>query len=363
MKITAVKATAVQIPRQATLTTAYGTGKGGATTVVVEIQTDEGLVGIGQTAVDQPAYGETAAGIVANTRAHLAPAVIGESPLNIEHLNNKLRAALPHHWSSHAGVEFALWDLKGKALGVPVYQLLGGKVRDGVELMRSVHRDDPETMARKAVETLDKTPFPVLKMKVGIDPAEDVRCYRAVAEAIGDRAVIQVDGNTGYTISQAIPALTAMERFGGLGAIEQPVARVEDMAEIARRIPVPLMADEAIYPPEDAIRVVQQRAASIALMKITKHGGILNVQKIAAVFESAGLILSAAIYYDVIAVAAAHIAAALPCVRWPSPVTDLHDTILTEPLNPEGLLLRVPEGPGFGVELDPEKIRKYALDI
>ncbi|MEX2355393.1 MAG: enolase C-terminal domain-like protein [Thermaerobacterales bacterium] len=362
MKITGVKATAVSLPRTAKLRTSYGT-RDQAVTVVVEVKTDEGLVGVGQTSVDAPSYGETTDGILANTRAHLAPAVIGESPLDIEYLNQKLRAALPHHWASHAGVELALWDLKGKALGVPVYQLLGGKVRDGVDLMGFVQRDEPAAMARKAVETLDRIPYPVLKMKIGIDPAEDLPRYAAVAEAVAGRAVIQVDGNVGYTIAQAIPTLTAMERAGSLGAIEQPVKRRDEMAEIARRVPAPVMSDEGIYPYEDAIEIVRLRAASIALMKITKHGGIASVQKIASVFDAAGLILSVAIYYDVIAAAAAHIAAAFPCVRWPSPATDLGDTILTEPLASKDLLLPVPEGPGFGVALDPEKMKKYALDL
>jgi muconate cycloisomerase len=362
MKIVDVTAHAVQVPRRTRLTTSYGS-RDDALTVVVQLRTDEGLTGIGQTAVDAPFYGETAEGILANVRAHLAPAVIGESPLHIERLARRCRDVLPHHWSSHAGVELALWDLKGKVLGVPVYQLLGGKVRDGVDLMGFVRRSNPEQMAREAAATLETVPYPVLKMKIGIDPLEDVRQYQAVAQAVRGRAVIQVDGNAGYTISQAIPALTAMHAAGALGIIEQPVARTGDLAEIARRLPVPIMADEAIYPPDDAIEVVRQRAASVALMKITKHGGILNVQKIAAIFESAGLILSVAIYYDVIAAAAAHIAAALPCVRWPSPPTDMQDSILTKPLDPEGLLLRVPEGPGLGVELDPDKLMRYALPI
>src|SRR5690606_27537479 len=122
-------------------------------------------------------------------------AVIGEDPRNIERLNRKLRAALPEHWSSHAGVELALWDLKGKALGVPVYQLLGGKVREGVDLMGFVHRDEPSAMARHAEAKLAEAPYPVLKLKIGIDVREDVERYRAVAEAVGDRCVLQVDGN------------------------------------------------------------------------------------------------------------------------------------------------------------------------
>src|SRR3712207_4188034 len=122
------------------------------------------------------------------------------------------------------------------------------------------------------------------------------------------------------------------------------------------------MADEAIYPPEDAIALVRHNAAQIALMKITKHGGILAVHKIAAIFEAAGLSLSVAIYYDLIGVAAAHLSASTPCVTWPSPHTYLEDTILTEPFEPQGLLLRVPEGPGFGVHLDPDKVKKYTVE-
>ena len=362
MNITGARVTAIRIPRRDVLHTSYGSHDD-ACTVVVELTTDEGLVGVGQTAVDAPFYGETAEGIVANIRAHLVPAVTGESPFDIERLVGKMRAVLPSHWSSHAGVELALWDLKGKALGVPVYQLLGGKVRDGVSLMGFVRRSNAAQMAKEVDAVLAARAYPVIKMKIGVDPAEDVRQYRAVAEAVGDRAVIQADGNTGYTMAQAIPALAAMERAGRLGTVEQPVARTRDLAEIARRLAVPVMADEAIYAPPDAIEVVRLRAASIALMKITKHGGLLSVQKIAAIFEAAGLVLSVAIYFDVIGAAAAHIAAAIPCVRWPSPPTDLADTIVTVPLLTDRLLLRVPEGPGFGVELDPDKLGKYAMNL
>ena len=198
-------------------------------------------------------------------------------------------------------------------------------------------------------------------MNIGLDPQEHVARYRAVAEAVGERAVIQVDGNTGYTIAEALPALHKMEQIGGLGAIEQPVERVEDMAELARRLHTPLMADEAIYPPQDAIEIVRRKAASLALMKISKQGGLLNTRNIAIIFEAAGLTLSIAIYYDLIAVAAAHLAAALPAVGWPSPYTYLRDTLLCEPFEPNGLHLAAPSLPGLGVEIDPYKVRQYVI--
>ena len=360
MKITEVNTTVVCLPRSARLTTSYGSWDA-ATTVLVELLTDEGVRGIGQASVDAPFYGETAEGMVANIRAHLAPAVIGEDPFDITRLNANMRAALPHHWFSHSGVEMALWDLKGKALGVPVYQLLGGKVRDGLNLMGFVHHDTPERMAQHALQALEEHNYPVLKMKIGLDPQEDVARYRAVAEAIEERAVIQVDGNTGYTIAEALPALYKMEQIGGLGAIEQPVERVEDLAELARRLHTPVMADEAIYPPQDAIEIVRRKAASLALMKISKQGGLLNTRNIAMIFEAAGLTLSIAIYYDLIAVAAAHLAAALPAVGWPSPYTYLKDTLLCEPFEPNGLHLTAPDRPGLGVEIDPNKVTQYAI--
>ncbi len=362
MKITELKATAINIPRANRLTTSYGSIDY-AQTLLIEILTDEGVNGIGQVSVDAPFYGETAEGMLANIRTYLAPALQGENPLNITHLNHKMHGALPHHWCSHSGVDMALWDLKGKALGVPVYQLLGGKVRDGLDLMGFVNLSTPEQMAADAKEKLDQHGYPVLKMKIGLDPRDDIKRYRAVAEAVGDRAVIQVDGNTGYTIAQAIPALTTMESIGALGAIEQPVERMADMAELARRLAAPVMADESIYPPADAIEVVQCKAASLALMKINKHGGLHSVHQIGMIFEAAGLALSIAIYYDLIGVAAAHLAAAMPCVTWPSPATPMTDTILGTLFEPDGLQLRAPDGPGLGVELDWDKVRHYATDL
>ncbi len=360
MRIVGVRTTVVSLPRAETLTTSYSSGDT-ATTVLVELETDEGLTGIGQTAVALRSYGETAEGIAANIHTHLAPAVVGESPFDLERLNRKLQAALPDHWSSHAGIDLALWDLKGKALNVPVYQLLGGKVRPGLALMGFVHHDTPERMAEEAEQVLEEQAFPVLKMKIGFDIQQDVERYRAVAEAVAGRAVIQADGNTGYSLHQALPALSKMEAIGGLGTAEQPVKRLAEMSELARRLNTPIMADEAIYAPADAIEVVRRKAATVALMKISKHGGLLNVVKIAAIFEAAGLTLSIAIYFDLLAAVAAHAAAAFPCVRWPSPFTYLQDTLLTESFEPEGLELRVPEGPGFGVALDPAKVEAYSV--
>ena len=360
MTITDIDVRVLSIPRQSTLTTAYGSDDG-AVTVLVEVHTDAGLVGYGQAGVDHPSYGETAEAIVANVRTHLAPVLLGRDPRDITALEHAMHRALPHHPFAISAVELALWDVTGKALGAPVWRLLGGRVRPGVALMGFVDHDTPDRMAAAAARTLDQTPFPVLKMKIGMDPAADLARVSAVAEAIRGRATLQVDGNTGYTLPQAVPTLHAMEDTGALGAIEQPVARLADMAELARRLRTPIMADESIYPPDDAIDVVRQQAATIALMKLAKHGGIGPVRRIGAIFEASGLQLSVAIYYDLIAAAAAHLAAALPAVTWPSPDTDMADSILATPLRVEGLVMHAPEAPGLGVDLDWDKVERYTV--
>ena len=175
MQIRRVTPTVINIPRADTLKTSYGS-RSYAQTVLVEVETDEGLIGIGQTSVDAPFYGEPASGIIANINAHLGPAILGHSPLDIERLNRRMADALPGHLSTRAGVDLALWDLKGKALGVPVYQLLGGRFRDGISLMGFVRHDTPQAMYDAACATLAETPYPVLKMKVGPLPGCQRRC-------------------------------------------------------------------------------------------------------------------------------------------------------------------------------------------
>jgi muconate cycloisomerase len=361
MKINDLTARVLRIPRANLLTTSYGS-EDNATTILVEVHSD-GITGIGQASVDAPFYGESAEGMMTNILAHLRPALIGMDPLATTACRQAMERALPHHEFSHSGVDMALLDLKGKALGVPMYELLGGKVRDGLSLMGFVHHGSPEEMAANAERILEEKGYPVLKMKIGIDPVGDVARYRAVAEAVAGRALLQVDGNTGYELWQGLWALSEMEAIGGLGCIEQPVPSTRDMAILARRLRTPIMADEAIYGPPDAIDVIREEAASIALMKMNKHGGPSAVREIGSIFGAANLTLSIAIYYDLIGVAAAHLAAAIPCATWPSPATDLADTFVDPSFAPQGLTLAAPNGPGLGVELDWEKIERYTVHL
>ena len=349
--ITGITTTIIAIPRVARLTLSGGS-RNDATTVLVELSTDAGLTGIGQTLVDPPAFG--AAGIKADIDAYLAPLLIGQSPFDIARLHTVMEQTLPGHRAAHAGIDLALWDLKGKALGVPVYELLGGRVRDGITLMAMVRHGEPESMARETDELL-RTPYPALKMKIGMGVAADIARYHAVREAAGDRAAIQVDGNGGYSLGQAMAALAAMERIGGLGMIEQPVARMNDLAALSAHFTAPVMADESFDGPDALIEIAKRGAAQAAFLKSPKQGGLLGALTAAHIAGAAGIDLSIAVYSDVLAAAAAHLAAALPAITWPSFVARLADSVLTEPLTPSGTSPVRSAGSWAGRDIGPGK--------
>ncbi len=358
MEIAHVRTTIVSLPRVAALCMATG-GRGTATTVLVELTTDDGITGIGQTVVDPPAEG--AAGIRANIDAYLAPAIRGQSPHDLTRLCDRMRRILPDQPHARAAVELALWDLRGKAFGVPVYQLLGGKVRDGVPLMAMLHAADPAALARETAATL-QTPYAMLKLKIGMGRETDLARYRAVRDVAGDRAAIQVDANAAYTLAEALPILTAMEQIGGLGMIEQPVAGLRDLRALAGRFAAPVMADESLGTPADMLSLAAQGAAHAGFVKAPKHGGLCDTLAIAQIAQTAGIALQLAVYYDVLAAVACHLSAALPAVRLPSFVARLEDSLLTSPLIPSDMMLRVSEGPGWGVSLDADKVRRYTVD-
>lgn len=358
MKIVDVRATIAALPRRRMLKTAYGEA-GDTVTVVVQVFTDEGITGLGQTVAPAPWYGETAEAIKINIDKYLRPAVLGQDPFDIERLFTRMEHALRGTRYPITAIEFALWDIKGKALGVPVYQLLGGRYGEGILLHAFVERQSVDEMAER-IRALAAEGWRWFKTKIGFGLEEDLRWYRHLREAVGDGIKFQLDGNTGYTLGEAVQALSQMERLGGCALIEQPVRHLDEMATLAQRLATPIQADEAVTGPRSVFEIAERRAAHVLHFKIHKYGGLSQARRMAAIAEAAGLEISVAPYVDIEAAAAAHFAAATPGVRWPAGANDMADSILTEPMVPEGQLMRPRELPGLGVELDEDKLAAYA---
>jgi L-alanine-DL-glutamate epimerase-like enolase superfamily enzyme len=361
MKIVDVRSTIAAVQRRRPLKTSYGESPA-TVTVIAQVFTDEGITGIGQTVAPAPFFGDTAEAIKVNIDKYLRPAVLGQDPFDIERLFDLMYRALRGTRYPITAVEFALWDIKGKALNVPVYQLLGGKFSAGIPLHAFVERMSVEETAAR-IEELAAQGWTWFKTKIGFGVEEDLAWYRALRQTVGDKARFQVDGNTGYTLGEAVQVLTQMERMGGLGLIEQPVRFLDEMAVLAARLETPLQADEALTSPRSVYEIAEKRAAHVLHFKIFKYGGLLQAKRMAAVAEAAGLELSVGAYFDISLAAMAHFAASTPNVKWPAGASDMMDTLLTEPLEPIGQIVAPPEGPGLGVDLDEGKLAAYGSEF
>jgi muconate cycloisomerase len=272
-----------------------------------------------------------------------------------------------HDYSfAKAAVEMALLDIAGKALGVPIYSLLGGKVREKTTLSYSIANQKSETDIDEIKWLLDQGFF-VFKIKTGVlDFKPEVARIEAIRKALPAHADMRIDFNQGLKRELAIKTCRALERFDPT-FIEQPVKGydIEMMARITNAIDTPIMADESVFSMQNAIDVVKRSAADIASIKLMKPGGILRSRKVAAIFESAGLpCYAGAMWESGIGIAASlHFTASTPNVRYGSdfyiPNFLLLDDMIVEPLRISEGYIFVPEGPGLGVELDWKAVEQY----
>ena len=357
MKITKVKAAPVSIQRSKPLATAYGVSPA-TNTVVAQVMTDEGIQGIGQTVAPAPWGGQTAEAIQISIEKYIQPVLLGEDPFNIEHLFQRMILALRGARCAITAVDMALWDIKGKALGVPVYQLLGGACRPGAELHAFVEREAAARTAERVQELAAKG-WTWFKTKIGFGVDEDLAWYGKLRAAVSQDLRFQLDGNTGYTLGEAVHGLTQLEKLGGVGLFEQPVRHLDEMAALAARLTTPLQADEALTSPRSVYEIARHGAAHVLHFKIHKYGGLLQAKRMAAIAEAAGIEISVAPYFDIMAAAVAHFAAATPIARWPAGFSDMTDTILAEPYEPSGQTLKPPPGIGLGVLIDEDKLAYY----
>ncbi len=202
MKIANITSTIVNITRSRHLATAYGVSTS-TNTVVVQMRTDSGITGIGQTVAPAPWGGDAVEVVKHHIDRYLTPALLGEDPFNIERLHQLMFEALRTAVNARTALDFALWDIKGKALNVPVYQLLGGACMPGALCHGFVEREEPPAMAAR-IEELAAEGWTWFKTKIGFGVAEDVLWYSQLRDLVADSIVFQLDGNTGYTLGEAV---------------------------------------------------------------------------------------------------------------------------------------------------------------
>jgi muconate cycloisomerase len=347
-------------------------GRGYHTTspfLMLKVHTDESIHGIGEVSCTPGWSGEdnvTAAHLI---KTVLEPLLAGEDATHIERLTGKMRATLANNPFTRSGIEMALWDILGKVAGLPLYRLLGGPVREFVTTKFSVSGLEPARAAEIAAWAVAQG-FRTMKVKVGIEPEQDVARVRAVREAVGPEVRLGVDANGGWAPRVAIQTIRRLYEYNIYFA-EQPVQPLDVawLADVRANVQVPVMADESVYTLQDAMALVRAQAADVLSTYVGKGGGIGPARKIAAVAEAAGLTCTVGsnLELGVASAAMIHLAMATPGIGAEEFPCDIlgpffyADDLLVEPLPIQGGSARPFEKPGLGVELDLEKLEKYRV--
>ena len=352
--------------------------------VIVRLRTDDGLDGLGEATVikewggDHGRYfGESPELTVRLIDSVLGPTLLDQDPFDLEAAHRRMDLAIKGYPYAKAALDEAMHDLKGKALGVPVYQLLGGLVREEIPIAHSLGWMDYEAATSEAAAAVAEG-IRTIKLKVGRDPTYDVRIVREVRETIGPDRDIVVDANQGWpTPKHAIAILRRMQEHG-IRYAEQPVEGLARMARVAQAVDVPIMADESAWTAQDVLEIVERGAADMISLYTTKPGGLFKAKKVAAVAEAAGLPLNVNGSHETGVGNAGnlHLVASTAAVTEAGvfPVTSLRerqptqmagrmylDDIVTRPFEYRDGCLIVPRSPGLGVELDMGKVAEYRV--
>jgi L-Ala-D/L-Glu epimerase len=291
MRIAKISTYLVEVPirKEIMITSSLGTHSV-TRLVLLRLDTDEGISGIGEATVTPRWSGETAWGTQAMIDHYLAPAVIGRE---VQGIPGALDAMEKTAWANpfaKSAIEMAMLDAWGKAAGKPVYELLGGAVRDlAIPIRFSLAANPPEVTAANAARRVEWG-HRTIKVKVGLNPREDVERVRAVREAIGPDVQLTVDANGGWSVDDAVWALKEM-RSCRLLLAEQPVRRedLDGMAEVRRRVDVPVMADEGVFTLWDAEQALKKESCDIIAVYPGKNGGITVSKQIAEMAAERGV--------------------------------------------------------------------------
>jgi len=334
-------------------------GQVAAAGVLVRLRTGDGLVGWGEASPYAPITGETQASCLVMGK-RLAEVVRARNVFDLARIVADMDAVTAGNPSIKAALEMGLWDLCGKLTHQPICHLLG-RYRESFETDRTVYLDEPPAMAEKAKEVV-REGYKVVKVKVGQSPELDMARVHAIRAAVGAKVRIRIDANQGWTRDEALKVLRSLERLD-IELCEQPVASSdwEGLRQVSQHSPIPIMADESVHSPSDAIECVRRAAAGLINIKLMKSGGILQSMRIAAIAEAAHLqcMLGSMVETRLALTAAAHVVSAQRCVVY----ADL-DTFTEHKIDPvvggmqvKDGLVTLPGTPGLGLDVDPDFLK------
>lgn len=364
MRIARIEAFPVRVPYRLTEKSSL-IARDGVTDVIVKATSDNGLVGWGECtrAADVP-------GIEAAVNA-MAPLVVGRDPWDREAIQRDLYvhglwAFQPMTGNfAYAGIDMALWDLCGKAVGQPLYRLFGGAVREEVDYFYYMHWGSPDEIAEQGRDGIRRG-YTVFYIKAGPDPKAETGMLEALRDAIGPEGRIRIDVNMAWTIPQAAAILNDWHRRFTLDFVEAPVPidPVENMLELKRRVEAPLCVNEGLWREADAYRIIKSRCGDYLCFSSYWVGSLRQFHTLVHVAAMEGWQVCKHTHGELGLTAAAgqHMMLAAPnaCLGHQQTAQMMADDILTETVPiAEGPRWGRLDGPGLGVDVDEDKLMRY----
>jgi L-alanine-DL-glutamate epimerase-like enolase superfamily enzyme len=359
LKITDVEIFLFDIPLTSPFRIAIGEMKA-ATDLLVRVHTEQGITGIGEACPFPPITGETQATNAAAARS-IRDMIIGKDPLAIDDLLRLIGPLVHSNPSAVAAFDMALFDILGKTAGLPVFRLLGG-AKNVFETDVTVSLDTQEKMRDEAKGYADQG-YKSLKVKVGLDPDVDYAHLEAIRAAIGPGIPLRIDANQGWSVPQSIYALRKMAPLG-IEFCEQPVLASDTagLHAVRAQSPVAIMADEAVFGPADAVKLIRAEACDTFNIKLMKAGGILNGVRIAHIADAANMrcMVGCMLETRLGLTAAAHLVASQRNIIYADldGNTEHESDPIIGGMTVKAGRLTMPETPGLGCDVDPAFVKK-----
>ncbi|WP_020406908.1 mandelate racemase/muconate lactonizing enzyme family protein [Hahella ganghwensis] len=355
MKITEIRRHYIYVPYKAPVAPYWGWNAPcyGAHAVIIEMLTDTGIVGIGETAGRE----------TVEFHARCAEGLEGRNPLAINE-NLALLRARGERPAAISGLEMAMWDILGKASGMPLYQLLGGKCRDRVNLCGLMGVKPPEEAADTAELYYDTWGFTSIKTKAGRAIEEDAAIALAMHERVGNRVKLRFDANQNYSPADVLE-LAKVYRQVNIEYFEQPVHQdfLDSYASMREPAGIPIALNESVGDARSVTGIIRANAADALVADIPDAGGIMEVCRLAAVADAADIPCAFHCWHDlgVKTAAMAHLVSALPGFSLASDTTyhGLEEDIISSPFNITAGAISPSDQPGLGIELNHEVIDRY----
>ncbi len=341
----------------------------GQTLMLVRLYCSDGTVGVGEgTTIGGLAYGaESPEGMKLAIDTYFAPLLVGADASHVPAIMAKLDKAIRDNRFAKCAVETALFDALGQRTGLPMSQLLGGRVRDSLPVAWTLASGDTAKDIDEAERMLAQRRHNIFKLKIGRRAvADDVAHVAAIKKALGDRAAVRVDVNMAWSELQAQHGLAALAD-AGCELAEQPVATAEALARLKGRYPIAVMADESLTGPASAFALARVAGADVFAVKIEQSGGLRAAQQVAAIADAAGIALYGGTMLEgaVGTVASAHVFATFRDLQWGTELFGpllLTEEILAQPLQYQDFQLAVPTAPGLGIALDEDRVQFFRRD-